>query len=370
MKKVIKKIIVTILNILYVIIKPFETKAKDDINQAKKVIESVYQRKPVKKETYKYLDDKVDLSIIVPVYNVEKYLNQCLESLLNQKTKYKYEIIAINDGSTDNSFTILKKYSDKITIISQKNQGLSAARNAGIKVASGEYIGFVDSDDYVSNTYVETLLKAAKEKNVDMVKCNYFMFDENGIIFNTNAEAYYTTDKFDEKVLNMPGFVWNGIFKRNLWKDIFFPVGYKFEDMITKLVIINKINSFKQIEDKLYYYRKNIGSLSRNKKNYKNVNNIDQLFLPQELIKTYNVDINKNNFENLLYEFGPMLFFRTRYISKKNLKSVFILACEYINNIKIDASDMKQDSQKLLYSLKNKKFILWKIISIKMYINK
>lgn len=367
-KNIVKKIISIILDFIYIIIKPFRFNKKLDRDKAEKIIENVYQRKPLNKEKYEYLANEVDLSIVVPVYNVEEYLDQCLTSLINQNTSYKYEIIAINDGSTDNSSVILKKYSKKIKIINQQNQGLSGARNSGMKVANGEYIGFVDSDDYVSNDYVETLLKVAKEKNVDMIKCNYYVFNNDGMIESSNMKCFYTTNKYDKEVLNIPGFVWNGIFKRSLWKDTFFPIGYNYEDMITKLVILNRITSFEQIENKLYYYRKNTASLSRNKKNYKNYKCIDQLFLPYELIKTYAADINKYNFNNLLFEYGPMLFFRTRYLSKEIKKAIFVIACEYINTFKIDVTN--SDYKKLLYSFKNKKFILWKLISIKMYLNK
>lgn len=367
-KSIIKKAIFISLDFLYLIFKPFGFNKNIDSEKAEKIIANVYQKKPLRKEKYKYLKDTVDLSIIVPVYNVENYLEECLTSLIKQKTNYKYEIIAVNDGSADNSATILKKYSQNIKIINQSNQGLSAARNAGIKIASGEYISFVDSDDYVSDDYVETLLKVAKNKNVDMIKCNYYIFNDNGVIDSSRMTSFSTTDKYDERVLKIPGFVWNGIFKRKLWKDTLFPKGYNYEDMITKLVILNRITSFEQIEDHLYYYRKNIASLSRNKSNYKNYKCIDQLYLPQELIKMYGIKINDRNFDNLLYELGPMMFFRTRYLDKNVIKSIFIEGCNYINNFEINSINIK--NKKLYYSLKNKKFLLWKIISMKMYLSK
>ena len=116
-----------------------------------------------------------DISIIVPVYNAEKYLVKCLDSLVNQ-TKKNIEIILVNDGSKDKSIDILneykEKYPDMITIISQENQGQSAARNSGIENATGKYIDFVDSEDYVSENMFEKLYEKAIEKDFDVVASN------------------------------------------------------------------------------------------------------------------------------------------------------------------------------------------------------
>ena len=103
------------------------------------------------------------LSIIVPIYNVEKYLPRCIESILNQTFK-DFELILVNDGSTDSSYEILKEYENKydnFRVINQKNGGLSAAKNAGIKIAKGEYIAFLDSDDYLDKNFLETLYNMA-----------------------------------------------------------------------------------------------------------------------------------------------------------------------------------------------------------------
>ena len=122
---------------------------------------------------YKSIKRKLNnmkISIIVPVYNVEKYLERCLDSLINQTLK-DIEIICINDGSTDNSSEILKEYAKKdsrIIIINQNNQGISVARNNGMNKAKGKYIGFVDSDDWVDLDFFEKLYKAAEKHNAQI----------------------------------------------------------------------------------------------------------------------------------------------------------------------------------------------------------
>jgi glycosyltransferase involved in cell wall biosynthesis len=120
------------------------------------------------------------ISIVVPVYNVEKYIHECLESILNQSYK-NIEVIIVNDGTLDNSIAKIEDLlKDKRTrLISQVNQGLSAARNTGIKAALGEYISFIDSDDKVKSSFIETLYDKANETNADIVRGSFRNFDGN-----------------------------------------------------------------------------------------------------------------------------------------------------------------------------------------------
>ena len=142
----------------------------------------------------------VKISVIVPVYNVEKYLDKCLNSLVNQTLK-DIEIIVINDGSPDNSQTIIECYSKKYSNVKsyvKRNGGISDARNYGLKYASGEYIAFVDSDDYVDLSMMEKLYNKAIENSYDIVECNLHMVDDNGNLLkdvNTNQKK----DIFDEQ---------------------------------------------------------------------------------------------------------------------------------------------------------------------------
>ena len=129
-------------------------------------------------------ENKIMLSIIVPVYNVEKYLEDCIESLLNQTYK-NYEIILVDDGSTDSSgkiCDIVAESSSKIKVIHKENGGLSSARNTGLRVARGRYIGFVDSDDYILPTMYEKLIYSMSRYKAQIASCQYFTFDTNDIL--------------------------------------------------------------------------------------------------------------------------------------------------------------------------------------------
>ena len=169
---------------------------------------------------------KKKLSIIVPCYKVEEYLPRCLDSLVNQ-TLEDIEAICINDGSPDNCLKILKKYQkkygDKIVIIDKKNEGVWKGRHDGIKIAKGEYIGFVDSDDYVTLDYAEKLYKAAKENNADISVCGFDRIDLlTGKVYSTEM----TKPRFNEISINkQPGLLleingapWNKIYKANILK--------------------------------------------------------------------------------------------------------------------------------------------------------
>ena len=126
------------------------------------------------------------ISIIIPVYNSEKFVSRCLDHLLNQ-TYQNFEIICINDGSKDNSLSILKEYSKKdnrIIVLNQENKGIARTRNIGIKKASGDYIMFVDNDDYMESDYLETYAKNAIDGDYDIVIGGYRRIDCNGKILN------------------------------------------------------------------------------------------------------------------------------------------------------------------------------------------
>ena len=123
----------------------------------------------------------MDVSIIVPVYNAEKTIERCLDSILKQITTFKYEIIVIDDGSTDKSLKKLEEYKRFVTIIKETNGGPGKARNIGIRKAQAPFLLFVDSDDYVANNFVDTFLKVQRKTYADMVICN-FIRDIKGIL--------------------------------------------------------------------------------------------------------------------------------------------------------------------------------------------
>lgn len=208
--------------------------------------------------------NKIKLSIIVPCYKVEKYLPRCLDSLVNQ-TLDNIEIICINDGSPDNCINILKdyqsKYGDKIVIIDKKNEGLWIGRKDGVKKARGEYIGFVDSDDYVALNFAEKLYNAAVSKNADISVCGFDRIDlDTGKLYSRemckSEKKEIIVSKNPGDMLEINGAPWNKIYKAKLLKEMYDMKNKPrvLEDlMLLQLLYINA-NKIVFIPDSLVYF--------------------------------------------------------------------------------------------------------------------
>jgi len=303
------------------------------------------------------------LSVIIPVYNVEPYLEQCLDSVVNQTYK-DLEIICINDGSTDNSLKILEKYQKKdsrIKLINQKNKGLSGARNAGLDVAKGEYIAFVDSDDYLElNAYEEAMKVMLTDKNVDLVEFRTNTFADNNDTVLNNRANFANKRLFDTFSMNMhTGYVWNKIYKRLLlekykikfipkllYEDAFFSYAY---------VLVSKHSVF--INKQGYNYRKRYNSILDKDQKVLNKGKID-------MFKNLDALIKYAKCYNLYIPQKELIF--NEYINKVNLHPTEISTLLHTVNM-WDKSILNSDCPnhlKLKY-LKNRKLIEQKISNSK-----
>lgn len=213
------------------------------------------------------------VSVIVPVYNTKKYLHKCLDSLINQTLK-DIEIICINDGSTDNSLKILNDYAQKdnrIKVLSQENKKQGAARNAGLEIATGEYIGYVDSDDWVDSDFYEKLYNAAKKHNFDIALGTNIRVKKNANKkrLHIKEEKEYTTlqEKLDVNVQWKNPCPTNKIYKKSLLveNNIKWPEGVFCEDRIYTLKAVYYANGIVTVPNVNYYYYKNPSSTVNNK---------------------------------------------------------------------------------------------------------
>lgn len=219
---------------------------------------------------------KTKVSIIIPVYNCEKFLQKCLDSIVNQ-TLQEIEIICINDGSTDNSGRILEEYNDKrIKIINKENGGQSSARNIGIDIAKGEYIGFVDSDDWVDLDFFEKLYSAAKKYDTDIAAGGIIRLHKFNKKYQLKFDKEIIASDFREKLLvcDVPdkSYVWNKIYRLNKIKqyNLKFIEGKIFEDVVFTPQVLYNLNTLVTVPDIYYYYWRRSGSTVtlRNKKAY------------------------------------------------------------------------------------------------------
>lgn len=237
------------------------------------------------------------VSIIVPVYNTEKYLKKCLDSLINQ-TLQDIEILIINDGSTDNSEKVIneykQKYFPKVRTFKKENKGLSDTRNFAIPECLGEYIGFVDSDDYIDNEMYENMYNKAIEEDLDLVECNFVWEYPNRI--NEDKGSKYTT--IEDAFLNGRVMVCNKIIKTSIIKEnnISFPVGLRYEDIEFFYKLMPFIKKSDIVEKPYYHYMQRANSII-NTNNYKTqdifiiLNNIKEFYLSQKIYEKYNSEL-------------------------------------------------------------------------------
>ena len=200
------------------------------------------------------------VTVVIPIYNADKYLDKCLNSIVNQTFK-DIEIIAINDNSTDNTLSILNNYQEKypyITIINNsKNYGIGYNRNLGIKNAKGDYILFIDSDDYLESDMIEKVYNKLTTDNSDMAIFNYNKIVSGNKISNQiNIEKYSTTSLMDspELLMDVNFSPWNKMYKKGLLKDNSFPENLKYEDAIFVLKTITRSKKISFINENLYNY--------------------------------------------------------------------------------------------------------------------
>lgn len=203
------------------------------------------------------------ISIIVPVYKVEKYLENCILSLLNQ-TYENIEIILIDDGSPDNSGKICDEYAEKderIKVIHGENAGVSVARNIGIENASGQYLAFIDSDDYVEKTMIERLYTLIKNNEAAISACNVIKFIEGEELkTNENLEEKTKFCSVEDAIVltilddNFGNFVCNKLFKKELFKEIRFPTDRRYEDVATTYKLLCKADKIAVTTFEGYYY--------------------------------------------------------------------------------------------------------------------
>ena len=199
----------------------------------------------------------VDISIIVPIYNASKYLNKCIDSLINQ-TKKELEFILINDGSTDDSEAIIKKYNDKrIKYFKRSNHGIGKTRNFGINKATGKYIMFLDSDDYLDVKACEELYNKITKDDLDLVVCDFYRVSSKGEKLEKIREFNNTSLKDNPKVLLDVNLApWNKIYRSNLIKDnnIKFIENLKYEDAPFVALSLLKAKKIGKLNKALIYY--------------------------------------------------------------------------------------------------------------------
>lgn len=276
------------------------------------------------------------ISVIVPVYNVEKYLEKCVNSIIKQSYK-NLEIILVDDGSTDNSGKICDEFAlkdNRIKVIHKENGGLSSARNKALEIAKGEYIGFVDSDDYISEDMYETLYKVIKGNEADISIVSFYE-EYNGKIIGVrdtgNLEVLTKLEAINELLIDtkIQSYAWNKLFKRELFSELEFPTGKNFEDIATTLLLFEKASKVVLLETPKYHYLRRDDSIVgvRNTKTYSDYLEViyDKYFYLKGKYKETEIYNQYNYVINMIWVYTIIATFGLDEISEQYNKNYKVL---------------------------------------------
>ena len=324
---------------IYKIVATFSSEKKEckDYVEARKELNNFYSNKETSVVSNNIIEEnpQYDLQIVVPVYNVEKYLDKCLSSIINQKTKYKYCVYIVNDGSTDNSLNIINKYiKENVFIINTGKEGVSKARNKGFNNIMSKYLFFVDADDYIADDCINKLLDYAYENDADIVEGSY-------ISYNSKKSYKFIKDTKSSNGSNLNGFVWNKVFKSTYFEKFIFPENYLYEDTMPSFLIYPLTKRIYTIRDITYYHLINSDGIALSNKG--KTNSIDSYWLTELLDKTraqLNYNTDSEYFELLKKQF-VMNYQRTRILPIEIQKDIFILEKQILinNNYEIFRND-------------------------------
>ncbi len=286
-----------VYKLLYILKKIKRKKVSVDmsVEDAQKLISEKYTPSTINPIIQnKDIDKHMDLSVIIPVYNHKDILSDCIDSILNQDTKYNYEVILVDDGSTDGADEIVKNYESnyKVKAIFQKNGGIAVARNTGINNAVGKYLMFIDCDDTVHSDIVEKLMNEAYKDNYDMVMAAHNLVKEKDgkvidVIPNVYSKFNLMGFKNNDKILNLAGLPWGKVYKREFWNSVRYYPGFWYEDNIIHFLIFTQIKKYSYIREVEYEYKwfdQNFSHTQNNKKSHKV---IDSYSILLRILETY-----------------------------------------------------------------------------------
>jgi len=276
--------------------------------------------------------DDCDLSVIIPVYNAEPYIEACLRSVINQDTKYRYEIIVVDDGSTDNSLQLIRRHSHpKLRYCSKPNGGIGSSRNLGIRAAKGKYLMFVDADDELLPNAIQQLLDAIIENDACIAQGNVCYFHESDkstyLGDPTSQRKLIQIQDNRDLIFNLGGYPWAKVFKKQLFENAFFPL-HTFEDTLIWLIIYRRAKSILVIPEAVYLHRfqpnSDMASVAAG-----SVKGIDTLYVVSYLLTLHErlgLPFDDTLYRQILFQFGRLMYDRTYKLGETVLSSLLVVA--------------------------------------------
>lgn len=279
---------------------------------------------------------KKNISVIVPIYKVEPYLRRCVDSLIRQSYE-DFELILVDDGSPDNCGVICDEYAaadPRVQVIHKTNGGLSDARNAGLEIARGEYIAFVDSDDWVAPNYLHQMLSVLEEAGADICECDILKTEgaeENITVASGVPEIFETVEALEQLIQDgkFHQYVWNKLYRRDVITDILFPKGKTNEDEFWTYQVFGNAKKIIKISDVLYFYFQRPGSIMGETYSLKRLDGLEAKLQRQEYIAgkfpQLNIQAKLNLFGSCIYA-GQMSMIHLsgdqRFVAKAKINAV------------------------------------------------
>lgn len=304
------------------------------------------------KASNRLVDPTCDLQIVIPAYNVEKYLESCMDSVLNQRTKYTYHVVLVDDGAKDRTPEIADKYADdpRVTVIHQKNRGLSGARNTGMAEIFGKYIMFVDSDDVLCEGAVDAFLDTAFQYDCDIVEGSaYYVFDDRQTIMHQYDCVKKLGNPFD-----LHGHAWGKVYKGQIFENLCFPEGYWYEDSVLSYLIFPAVTTVYGIPQITYGYRINQSGIV--KISHGKPKSIDTYWITEQLMEEHalaGLPADADFFQYMLLQIR-LNQHRVADLSLEIQESVFIQTCELLDRYFPDSAYTGE--RNLINALKAKDF--------------
>ena len=305
-------------------------------NEAFEIINDM-KAEPITSSIHENIIDKeckYDLTIIIPAYNVSLYIDKCINSILSQKTTYKYKVLVVDDGSSDDTGKIIDSYKEdnRVLIIHQDNAGISASRNRGLHHISSNYIAFVDSDDYLPDNSIQKLLDAAYLNNADIVEgSHYRVYDKKLVKSMTHTDNISSSSN---KLIGMP---WGKVYKSVLFSKVVFPEKLRFEDSICTFLIYPQAHNIVTIADYVYAYRI-IGTSDSHLNANKKHQSLDTLWITKLLIKEHEVLglISDKEYSSSVIKQIVLNYHRMKKLPENVQKAAFVITSDVFRKYCLD----------------------------------
>lgn len=313
-------------------------------------------------------DPAMWVSVIVPAYNAADYMAECLQSLLSQETTRGYEVIVVNDGSTDNTGEILKAHESdpQLRIITQPNGGISRARNRAMSLARGQYFMFVDADDALTAGALERMLTEAERTGADLVEANYLLLEKGHMRIGRPLHLHrqeVDLQSVPETMLAIPGYPWGKLYARHLWDNLGFTQDLIYEDTINRLVVFRRAKKYVYLPESFYVYRLHEESLTHQSDS--TPKSLDTYYIIDRLIWENNrleIPLDETFYRLVLKQMGSIFYRRTCNFDRTVREALLVMACKTLKELEAHKpKELKEREALLVRAIEELNLPLWEL---------